>query len=140
MINEIRTYFKSVINEVDSDLKQHDEYFTSENIPDLNLEDTYFLQIGAFTSALINNNYVGSFEVMVELWKNGNNDVIERLDLAYCNAIEIMSNLQDQSRIDQTTFIKSVLGTSLTPEAVETNDNLGKFTLQFTVTTSYKSI
>ena len=43
MIDEIRSYFKSVIQEVDPDLSQHEEYFTSENISDSQLEDTYFL-------------------------------------------------------------------------------------------------
>ena len=140
MIAEIRSCFKAGITEVDPSLRQHNEYFTSENIADTKIEDTYFLQIGDLATSLIDTNFQGIFEVTLELWKNGKNDVINRLDAAYCDAIEIMSKIQDQSTIDQTEFLKKVEGSAILPAASEDNDNLGKFTLQFRVTTGYKSV
>lgn len=139
MIQEIRSYFKAVINEVDSDLKEHKEYFTSENVSDTRLEDTYFLQFGALTTERQDSDMIGTFDVLVRVWKNGNNDVIEKLDDAYCKAIEIQAKLMDQSRFNQLDFIKSVVGVSITPQAVVDNDNLAQFDLQFTVTTGYKT-
>lgn len=137
MINEIRSYFKAIIYEIDPDYRQHDQYYTSENIPDNNIECTYFLKIGDFTSSRVDTNYSGSFDVTLELWKNGNNEVIENLDKAYCDAIEIASECQKQSRLSQTEFMKSVVAGGITNEAVDTNDNMGKFTIQFTVAVSY---
>lgn len=139
MIDEIRTYFKSVISEVDSDLKQHNQYFTSENIADSNLEDRYFIQFGALSTERQDTDMVGSVAVSLFIWKNGYNDIIENLDTAYCNAIEIQAKLMNQANVDQTEFIKSVVGNSITPEAVTDNDNLARFSLEFTVTTGYKS-
>ena len=137
MIEEIRAYFKAVVNEVDSDYKEHDQYYTSENIPENSIECTYFLKIGDFISTRIDTNYDGSFDVTLELWKNGNNEVIKNLDKAYCIAIEIADECQQQTRISQTEFIKSVIASGITNEAVESNDNAGKFTIQFVVRVAY---
>jgi hypothetical protein len=133
MISEIRSYFKTVIKEIEPDLKEHKQYYTSSNIPDGKIEDTFFLKIGNMASQRIDSSYTASFDVTVEIWKDGDKDIITKLDKAYCNAIEIMNNIQDQTRVDQTKFMKSVVGTGIDNEAVESNDNAGKFTLQFTV-------
>ena len=140
MIGEIRTYFKSVINEVDSELKQHNEYFNADNIADTVKEDTYFLSIGNLTSSRINTDMNGQIAVNLTFWKNGYNDQINRIDTAYCNAIEMQLKLMDQSRIDQTEFMKVINGSIIEISPVsETNDNMAQFALQFTVTVIYKS-
>ena len=140
MIAEIRSYFKSVINEVDSDLKQHDRYFISDDIADTNKEDRYHLLIGTLSTERSDATMAGTFDVSLKFWKNGNNDELERLDLAYSNAIEMQTKLMDQVRISQTEFMKSVRGTSIEPRVVLDNDNLAEFDLLFTVTVGYKSI
>jgi hypothetical protein len=138
MIQEIRSHFTSAIKAVDGDLKAHKEYFTSENVADSNVENTYFLRIGEMSNQLADSDYSAAFDVTVEIWKNGRNNIIESLDKAYCNAIEILTKAQDQKLIDQLTFIKGVVGTSITPEAIESNDNAAKYTLQFVVTVGYR--
>jgi hypothetical protein len=137
MISEIRTYFKTILKEIEPDLKEHKEYYTSSNIPDSKIEDTYFLKIGSMSNQKIDTNYSATFDVTLEIWKNGDKDIITKLDKAYCNAIEIMTNMQDQRRLKQTEFMKEVLGVSIANEAVESNDNAGRFTLNFTVLVSY---
>ena len=139
MIDEIRSYFKSVITEVDSDLKQHNQYFTSENVGDNKLEDKFYIEFGAITTERQDSDMVGEVAVIVRIWKNGYTDIINNLDTAYCNAIEIQAKLMDQTRVDQLDFIKSVVGNNITPSAVADNDNLAQFELQFTVTTGYKA-
>ena len=140
MIPEIRAYFKSVIKEVDSDLKQHDRYFISNDIADSNLEDRYHLLIGALNTNRQDSDMNGTVSVILKFWKNGNNDELNRIDAAYCNAIEMQLKLMDQSRITQDDFIKSVIGSTIDPKAEENNDNLAEFELQFIVTVGYKSI
>ena len=139
MIKEIREYFKSVIYEVDPDLSEHDQYFTSDDVGQSRLEDEYFLQFGTFSTSRIDSSYTGTFEVTLELWKNGKEDIIARLDDAYEDVIEIVSNLQDQKRISQASFLKSVVGSNIVPEAIPDNANYGKFTAQFTVTVGYQA-
>ena len=139
MIDEIRSYFKQVITEVDADLKQHDEYFTSENIADTILEDRYFIAFGSLSTERQDTNMIGLVDVTVSIWKNGYSDAIVNIDKAFCSAIEIQAKLMDQKRVDQNEFIKSVVGNNITPSPVDSNDNLAQFDLQFTVTTSYKA-
>jgi hypothetical protein len=139
MIDEIRSYFKSVISEVDSDLKQHNRYFVSDDIADTRLEDTYHLMIGNMVTNRQDTDMNGTVNVSLKFWKNGNNDEIARIDAAYCNAIEMQLKLMDQSRLSQDDFMKSVVGTNIEVTPDESNDNLAQFELQFIITVGYKS-
>lgn len=140
MIDEIRSYFKTVIAEVDSDLKQHDRYFISDDISASNIEDKYHLFIGNMTTNRQDTDMNGTVNVTLKFWKNGNNDEINRIDSAYCNAIEMQLKLMDQSRLSQDDFMKTVVGTNIEVRPDETNDNLAEFELQFIITVGYKSI
>lgn len=139
MIQEIRSYFNSVVAEVNPDIKPHNEFFTSENIADSIIEDRFMLKFGTFNSSRIDTNFEGTFDITLEIWRNGFRDNIDNLDNAYCEAIEIMSKAQNLNKITQDEFIKAVNGVSLIPESVEDNDNMGKFTIQFIVQVAYNS-
>lgn len=140
MISEIRSYFKSVINEVDSDLREHDRYFISDDIASTTKEDDYHLFIGILNTNRQDIDMNGGFAVTLKFWKNGKNEELEKFDLAYSNAIEMQTKLMDQTRIDQLKFMKSVVGSTVEPKAGLNNDNLAEFELQFIVTVGYKSI
>jgi hypothetical protein len=81
----------------------------------------------------------GTVNVTLKFWKNGNNDEIERIDTAYCNAIEMQLKLMQQSRLSQDDFMKAVVGTGIEVSPDESNDNLAEFELQFIITVGYKS-
>lgn len=139
MIPEIRSYFKSVITEIDSDLRTHDRYFISDDIADTNKEDKYHLLIGILNTNRQDSDMVGAMNITLKFWKNGGNDEIAKIDQAYCNAIEMQLELMKQSRIDQLGFIKSIEGKVIDPKPEENNDNLAEFELQFIITVGYKS-
>jgi hypothetical protein len=139
MIPEIREYFKSVITEIDSDLRPHDRFFISDDIADTNKEDRYHLLIGILNTNRQDTDMVGAMSVTLKFWKNGGNDEIARIDQAYCNAIEMQLELMKQSRISQVDFIKSVEGKVIEPTPDENNDNLAEFELQFIITVGYGS-
>ena len=81
----------------------------------------------------------GTFAITLKFWKNGNNDEIENIDKAYCNAIEMQAKLMDQNRLTQLEFMKSVVGSFIELRPVLSNDNLAEIELQFIVTVGYKS-
>jgi hypothetical protein len=139
MINEVRSYLKSVIYEVDSDLKEHDEYFVSDNIADTNKEDTYFIKMGELLTERQDSDMVGELTVDVQIWKNGYTNIRSNLDAAYCKAIDIQAKCMDQSRFEQNDFIKGVVGLTILPSPVEDNGNLASFNLQFIITVGYKA-
>lgn len=137
MISEIRDYFRQVITHVDSDLIEHDEPLSYDKIADTVLEDTYLIKIGNLTSNRVDTTIDGFFDVTIDFWKNGYNEEIENYDKAYCKAIDIQSLAMLQSRIDQTTSLKSVESNNITTEYSGSNDNLYRFTIQFTVRVGY---
>lgn len=138
MIADIRDYFRQVINEVDSDLKEHDEALSSDKISDTILENTYFLKIGDIQSSRLDTTIESLLTVTLDFWKNGYNKPVENYDEAYCKAIDIQALSMYQPRIDQQGDIKSVECVGIRTDYSATNDNLYKFSLEFTVRLCYK--
>jgi hypothetical protein len=137
MIQEIRKYFSDVISEIDPDLRAHSQAKSSSLIPDTTLENSYMLDIGNLDSSREDTTINGFFTVILSLWKNGYNNPIENYDKAYCKAIDIQALAMLQSNIDQTESIKSVVSGGISTELEQDNDNLYKFTIQFSVRVDY---
>lgn len=137
MIVEIRDYFRQVISDIDSDLIEHNEALSFDKIADTVLEDTFLIRIGNLQSNRVDTTIDGFFDVKIDFWKNGYSDPIENYDLGYCKAIDIQSLAMVQSRIDQTESLKSVESTSIETEYSGSNDNLYRYTIQFTVRVGY---
>ncbi len=137
MIAEIRDYFRGVITTIDSDLKEHDQPLISDNIADTIIQDSYFVLIGDMSSERIDSTIDSNISVTVELYKNGYNDSIDNYDKGYCKAIDVQSLAMKQDRISQLTSLKSVVSNGISTETINTNDNLFKYSIQFTVTVSY---
>lgn len=140
MISEIRDYFKQVISEIDSDLKEHSSPVNSDNIDGLNIEDTYFISIGEMRSNREDTTILSEINVSVSVFESGLSDEINRYDSGYCKALDIQALSMYQGRISQTDFLKSVESNAILPETVDSNDNLYKFTIQFTVRLEYEWI
>ena len=137
MITDIRDYFRAVIAEIDSDLTEHDQVFVSDNIPDTQLDYTYSLFIGEMAIARIDAAIESTTDVVLEIYKKGFNDLIDNYDATYCRAIDIHTLAMDQSRVDQTDYIKSIVATSIQPSPIDSDDSSMRFTIQFTVTVAY---
>jgi hypothetical protein len=137
MIQEIRKYFDDVVREIDPDLRVHRQAKSSNLIADTTLENSYMLDIGNLESSREDTTINGFFTVTLSLWKNGYNNPIENYDKAYCKAIDIQTLAMLQSNIDQTESIKSVVSGGISTELEQDNDNLYKFTIQFSVRVDY---
>ena len=139
MISDIRNYFRAVIFEIDSDMDEHEQIFVSDNIPNTRLDETYTLFIGDMSIEREDTSINGEVTVSLEIYKKGYNDIIDNFDEAYCKAIDIHALAMNQTRLDQTGFIKSVVATSVIPESIEDDDKSSKFTIQFIVTVKYNN-
>lgn len=136
MIVDIRDYFRAAISEIDNDLIEHNQPIL-DDIADTILEDSYTITIGNLSSTRIDTTIDGEFDVTIDLFKNGYNDPITNYDLGYCKAIDIQAYSMNQKLIDQTTALKSVISSGISVSTVESNDNLFRYTIQFTVRTGY---
>lgn len=137
MIASIRSYFRGVVDIVDSDLKEHDQPVISDDIGATVLQDTYYLNIGTTAIERLDIVNENSTDVTLEIYKNGYNNELENYDNAYCKALDILRTAISQDTISQDTMIKAVEASGVTPETIETNDNAYKFSIQFTVKTYF---
>jgi len=133
MITEIRDYFTGVIQEVDGDLDFDGFIFENENIGNTAIDNTYKMMIGESAVVRIDSSYVNSLSLEIWIYKSSGYDRVEDFDDIYCKSIEIAALSIDQTKIDQSGFIKSVISQSVLPEAFEDNDNAMRFRIQFTI-------
>lgn len=137
MISDIRAYFKSVIKEIDSDLKEN-KIAISEPIASRNkIEDSFSIIIGGINSTKVETYIDGDVNVTVEIFAIGKNNIIENFDKGYCKALNIQSTAMDGGRIAQQSSFQSVSSSGIKPESIEDNDNIYKYTIDFNVRVIY---
>jgi hypothetical protein len=136
MIAEIRSYLKGVVRAENSDLKVISNPVTDE-MADTVLEDSFFIGIGNMTTALQDTTIMSDVAVIVNIYKAGDSDSIDDYDKGYCEAIDIQANAMFKENIDQTNSIKNVVSSGIEIETINNNDNMFKFSIQFTVTVCY---
>ncbi len=137
MIEEIRSYFNATAKNENSDLRPSDKPTTDE-IADTIIEDTFFLEIGTMTSILLDTSIESEIAVNLSIYKAGDVDAVDDYDKAYCEAINIQARAMYKPYISQQDYIKNVTSSGIVMESVNNNDNMYKFSIQFTVTVDYK--
>lgn len=136
MIDEIRSYFKGVVRSENSDLKANDKPLTEE-IADTVIENTYHLQIGSMSSVLLDTSIESDISVELSIYKAGDSEPIDDYDKAYCEAINIQARAMFKPYISQQNYIKNVTSSGIDIESINNNDNMYKYSIQFTVTVDY---
>lgn len=136
MIVETREYFRTIIAEIDADLNEYNQPI-SDDVADTILEDTYKIIIGNMSSERVDTTIDSTIDVTIHLYKNGYNKPIQNYDLGYCKAIDIQAYAMKQNNISQLTHIKAITSNGINVETINSNDNLYKYSIQFTVTVSY---
>ena len=137
MIQEIRSYFNACARSENTNLRPSDKPTTDE-IADTVIEDTFFLEIGSMDSTLLDSTIESNISVTLSIYKSGDVDAIDDYDSGYCEAIGIQARAMYKPFISQQNYIKNVTSSGIEIESVNNNDNMYKFSIQFTVTVDYK--
>ena len=137
MIQEIRSYFDATAKNENSDLRASDKPTTDE-IADTVIEDTFFLEIGKMGSILLDSTIESEIDVTLSIYKAGDVDAIDDYDKGYCEAINIQARAMYKPYISQQNYIKNVTSSGIDVETINNNDNMYKYSIQFTVTVDYK--
>lgn len=138
MIDEIRSYFKTRIQEIDSDLKEHDQPFINDDIPTTNLDSSYAIQLGVITSTQQDQSALDIMKVNVQIKEHGYNCTTEKYDELYCKAQEIRLNICNKENVLRgNDYIENIELLSLTPSPIPDNNNGFIFDLEFDVTLSF---
>lgn len=135
MIANIRSYINKSVKSIDSDLKPAKFALVGE-IADTKLEDTFEVIFGSMSSQRNDTDITSTIPVTVNIYKNGYNDEIALFDKYYCKAIDIQARAMNQ-KLFHVYEIEDVISSGIEVETVLTNDNLYKFSIQFTIRTSY---
>lgn len=138
MISEIRSYFKSIIKQVDSDLKEY-KVPTPVDLPSNPSDCLYQIVIGNSTNTVIDNSYQSTFSVDVLLYEKAKrDDLIAVYDKFYCKGIDIQAMAMAKNLIAQNATIKALTSNSININALATNESVYAITINFEVTTFYK--
>lgn len=136
MIATIRQYIKEQILAVDSDMVEHKEPLLSDNIPQVNLQRSYQIIIGSSSNANRDNARQDNFDVLVKIFGSGYLDQLTNYDELYCKALYIRDNVVNLQNLDQSD-LQDAIGVSITPSAIDTDDNTYVMDIQFTIVTEY---
>ncbi len=137
MIDDIRNHFTLAVNTVDSDLRFDGQIFEVEQTSSTYADNTYKLLIGDATVSRVDASYSANIACEVWIYKISGTNRVEDFDNSYCKALEIAAVAQDQRLLDQSGFIKSVLGVNVLREAIDGDDNSVRFRIQFNTTVYY---
>lgn len=138
MIESVKSYFKSIVNDVDSDLTYDGLVFENDLTADHNLDYTYKLVIGTMAINRVDTSIQSEVPVTITIYKISNIDNLETdFSNIYCKAIDITARAMNQTLVDQAAYIKSVVAQSINPAPILNNDNGLQFTLEFNVTIAY---
>lgn len=138
MISEVIDYFKSVVEFVNPDLVYDGFVFNTLKDSSLVINDTYKLILGAMSPSRQDTTILSTMPVTIVIWQKSSfgNQEQDFINI-YCEAIEMHAKAMDQSRIDQSSFIKSVTTSSISPEPLESNDNTIQMTIESEVSIIY---
>jgi len=136
MINEVREYFKNRINEVNSDLAEHDNPF-DDQIPESIIEDSYILKIGEIASKFINQTVEDEMPVEIKIYRKGDNDILENFYQFYQEAHMIRLCSIDPIFSRNGNYIKNVICEGIVPSNKDGDDNLIVYSLQFKIMLSF---
>jgi hypothetical protein len=123
MIDEMREYVKSGVREIDSDLVFDGMVFSNEKIATNNIDHSYKLVIGESLISREDSVNLVVTSVEVSIFRVSGSNRVEDFDRTYCKALAIAAILMDIERLDQQGFVKSVVTGSVSPEAIENDDN-----------------
>lgn len=138
MIVEIRDYFNSVISQVDQDLIFDGFALDTDKIGHTIIDNSYKLILGNSNISRIDSSYINNMEVEINIFKSSGFESIIDFDKIYCKSIEIASLSQDQTKITQSGFIKSVICNDITPTNFDNNDNAFKMSIRFLVSVYFE--
>jgi len=138
MINTIRTYFLNRVQEVDANLIDYRTDVFANNAPEGYETRKYFnLSIGNCVPRRIDNTYVDSFNVTLDVFTSQARDIYGEFEALYCKALKIKDVSLNPVLINNEADISDIVCELIEPLEDDTNDNSFKIRLNFIVTRNY---
>ena len=140
-ISQVRTYFRNRLAETDPDLSEWTDGFNIENIPNTITDKTYHIFLGTLASQELNDLTTDDqLAVSINVFFEGYQDVQETLDVGYDLMHQFRLNSINPCNSMVGDNIKNVVLESITPNPVDTNDNMIRFSLDFNVRLVFQGV
>lgn len=133
-LETLRPYFKDRMVVVDPELREWEDPFNLENIPNPELGSAYHIEIGDGSLVSFNQNcLVVMVPINLTAWVKGFRTPVEAVDSGHKKVEAIIKECCRHSKRLTQPFIKNVVPTGFTVEALSpTNDNIAKLVTRFT--------
>lgn len=139
MISDIRSYFRSQIISVDSELVENPSAFYYQDIPETIIDRSYQIEINNINNLVRNSHFEDFINVKVCIFGFGYRDEIENYDCLLDKAICIRNNIIDLRNFTGKFTISDIRNTSIASSQLPGDDNGFKIDMDFTLTAAYST-
>lgn len=130
MITETRSYIKTQIAAVNSDLTAFDDPFGTIDVFETDIDNKYKILFEVTALEKEGNHAIETFPVAIELYRTTcNRDITDDFDLLFDNAIQIRNKIVNIKDVKANTNFYEALPVSFTPESLEGNQRIIKITI-----------
>lgn len=134
----IRTHFESRLNEIDADFQRVDKPFDTDDVPNNNFNKRFHIFYGELSPVVPNQNVTSdTCSATVTLYFDGCRDDVTKLDDAWDIANAFRLRCAKPKFLKNEKFIKRIFANSIIATPLNSNDNLIKITLRFSITAMF---
>ena len=140
MIADIRTYFRTQINEIDATIQEWTrDVFGNNDVNKSQAQRFYNLVVGPITATRSGNSFTDEFEITLVLWSTSKRDIQDSFDSLYDKARLIRDNIICNISVVQSTVgFSDIQCLSITPSEEPSNDNTVRMEVLFTARVDFK--
>lgn len=137
MIGDLRSYIKSQIKLVDSDLKENPKAFYNNGIGDTILDKSYQIEINDITNILRTDYREDSVGILVSIFGRGYRDEVAEYDELLDKSLCIRDNIIKLGNFTGQFNIVNAEAGSIVASQLDGNDNAFKIDISLTLTIAY---
>lgn len=137
MIPEIRSYLKSKIASVDSDLKENASAFYDNDIGESIIENTYQININTITRTVRTEYAERTLQATISLFGFGYRNEVANYDALLDKAICIEDKILELKNFSKLANIINIESSDIIVSQLESNDNGFKIDINFIITFAY---
>lgn len=138
MIAEIRSYIKSQIACVDSDMKMNDSAFYDADIGESHLPITYQIVMNNITNVIRTNYKEDSTDCVVSIFGYGYTDEVANYDVLLDKSICIRDNIISLNNFSGVSKITNIESPGIVATQLDGDNNAFKIDINLTIRTAYR--
>lgn len=137
MISEIRSYLKSQVVSVDSNLKENKSAFYDDDLGENLIDRSYQIEINNIVNNLRTDYREDSIDIVINIFGFGYRDEITNYDELLDKAICIRDNIINLKNFTGQSNIVNVIANDINSEKLPGDDNGFKININFTLDVAY---